>query len=114
MPTVLSPPEQRVVLRNISWETYERLLAENADCSNPRLTYDRGILEIMSPSAEHAELSRAITLLVNVVTEELEIDVRGFGSTIFRREVWRAVLSPTRAFTFNMWRTSAANPPWTL
>lgn len=98
MPTVLSPPEQRVVLRNISWETYERLLAENADCSNPRLTYDRGILEIMSPSAEHAELSRAITLLVNVVTEELEIDVRGFGSTIFRREDLARGFEPDSCF----------------
>ena len=30
MATVLNPPEQRIVLRNVSWETYERLLAENA------------------------------------------------------------------------------------
>lgn len=85
MATVLSLPEQRILLRHISWETYERLLAENTDSSNPRFTYDRGVLEIMSPSAEHEEISHVLTLLVNVVAEELDIDVRGFGSTTFRR-----------------------------
>ena len=53
MPIVLSPPEQRVVLRNVSWETYEGLLTENLERSSPRFTYDQGALEIMSPSAEH-------------------------------------------------------------
>jgi len=53
MPTVVSPPEQRVLLRNVSWETYERLLEENSDNSSPRFTYDGGVLEIMSPYAEH-------------------------------------------------------------
>jgi Uma2 family endonuclease len=86
MATVLSPPEQRIILRNVSWETYKRLLADNADSSNPRFTYDRGVLEIMSPSAEHEEFSHVLTLLVNVVAEELDIDIRGFGSTTFRRE----------------------------
>lgn len=28
MATVLSPTEERVLLRDVSWETYERLLGE--------------------------------------------------------------------------------------
>jgi Uma2 family endonuclease len=98
MATVLSLPEQRVILRNISWETYERLLVEKADCRNPRLAYDRGILEIMSPSAEREELSHVITLLVNIVTEELAIDVRGFGSTTFRRQDLARGFEPDSCF----------------
>jgi hypothetical protein len=47
---IQSPPEQRVVLHNLSWQTYDRLLAEVAGCSSLRLTYDRGTLEIISPS----------------------------------------------------------------
>jgi hypothetical protein len=46
MPTVAGEPEQRVVLRCVSWETYERLLAESADRSSPRLAYDRGVIEL--------------------------------------------------------------------
>src|ERR1044071_1260617 len=62
MATALSPPEQRIVLRNVSWETYERLLADHMDSSSPRFTYDRGALEIISPSSEHEELNRSIAL----------------------------------------------------
>ena len=39
MEIVKSPAEQRVVLHNVSWETYERLLAEHADYSAPRFAY---------------------------------------------------------------------------
>ncbi len=31
-----SPPEGRVVVRNVGWETYERLLEEDPDRSAPR------------------------------------------------------------------------------
>ena len=31
-----SPAEQRVLLRNVSWETYERLVAEREECRAPR------------------------------------------------------------------------------
>jgi hypothetical protein len=46
MATVLSPPEQRIVLRNLCWETNERLLADHTERSNPRLTYDHGVDEL--------------------------------------------------------------------
>ena len=49
MSTVLSPPEARVILHNISWSLYEQLLAAHADKSSPRFVYDRGELEITVP-----------------------------------------------------------------
>jgi len=47
---VLDPTEPSVVLEIVSWQTYENLLADLTDSSAPRLTYDRGVLELMSPS----------------------------------------------------------------
>ena len=86
MATVESRAEQRVLLRNISWETYERLLDERGDSRVPRLAYDRGELEIMSPSPEHEKFNRRIAQLVLAVTEELSIEAEDLGSTTFRRE----------------------------
>jgi len=40
--TTQGAPEPRIVLSNIEWETYERLLADQADSSAPRFAYDRG------------------------------------------------------------------------
>jgi Uma2 family endonuclease len=98
MPTVLSPPEQRVLLRNVSWETYERLLEENLDNSSPRFTYDRGVLEIMSPSAEHEWYNRLVSDLVKLLARELRIDVLDLGSTTFKRQEAEKGFEPDSCF----------------
>ncbi len=89
MTTVLNPPqigaEERFVLRNVSWETYEQLLRNYQNFSAPRFTYDQGDLEIMSPSIPHEAASDILSLLVNIICEERELDVRGLGSTTHKR-----------------------------
>ena len=45
----LNSSRARVVLHNVSWETYERILADQISSRSPRFTFDRGELEIMSP-----------------------------------------------------------------
>jgi Uma2 family endonuclease len=85
MATILDRPEQRVLLEGVSWELYEGLVRASQNRGAPRFTYDRGQLEIMSPSAEHERLKETTTLLVNIVAEELRINVEAFGSTTFRR-----------------------------
>ena len=57
MEAVKSRAEGRVLLHNVSWETYKRLIDERKDRSVPRFFYDRGELEIMSPSFEHSRLA---------------------------------------------------------
>jgi Uma2 family endonuclease len=82
METVESRAEQRVLLRNISWETCERLLDERGDSRVvPRLAYDRGDLEIMSPSSEHESVAYVVALLA----EEMRVNAYGIGSTTYRR-----------------------------
>src|SRR5208337_4756087 len=90
MATIISPPqeerEQRVVLRHVSWETYESLLADHADASSPRFTYSEGMLEIMSPSLEHEKLNQVLATIADLVAEEQEIEFENLGSTTFRRQ----------------------------
>jgi len=43
---------QRVIVRFVSWTTYKHLLADLSNQSSTRLTYDRGMLEIMGPLPE--------------------------------------------------------------
>jgi Uma2 family endonuclease len=84
-----APPSetgQRVILRGVSWETYERLLADFEDRHAVHFTFDRGALEIMVLSTKHEEPNRTLALLVEVLAEELGIDVRRLGSTTFQRE----------------------------
>lgn len=77
--------EQRVVLQNISWETYERLLAEMGENRGTRLTYDQGYLEIMSPLLEHENPKELLSAFVGVLVEELNLEVVRAGSTTLKR-----------------------------
>ena len=98
MTTVVSQPEQIVELHNVSWETYERLLADHLDSSSPRFTYDRGTLEIMSPSPEHERINRSIAMFVEVLAEEMNLDLDDLGSTTFRREDLKRGFEPDSCF----------------
>jgi Uma2 family endonuclease len=98
MATVLSPPEERTILHDVSWETYESLLADHLDRSAPRFTYDQGVLEIMSPSSEHEEISDLIKQMVYTLAGEMNLDIRGFGSTTFRREDIKRGFEPDACF----------------
>jgi Uma2 family endonuclease len=75
-----------VVLENVSWQTYEKLLMELAQCSSLRLAYDRGILEIMAPLPEHEYFKEAIGDLVKDLADELDIDYETLGSTTWKRQ----------------------------
>ena len=92
--------EQRVLLHNASWETYERLLAEREERRSPRFFYDRGVLEIVSPSTEHDGISRVVAALVEILTEEANADVFNAGSTTFKREDLARGFEPDECFYF--------------
>ena len=98
MATVLSPPDQRVLLQDINWETYESILEAHRNRSVPRFTYDQGSLEIMSPSPEHEKLKHTISVLVEVLAEGMDIDLEGLGSTTFKREDLKRGFEPDSCF----------------
>ncbi len=53
MVTTRIPSESRVVLRNISWHTFETMLAQMGEDRACQLAYDRGMLEILTPLLPH-------------------------------------------------------------
>lgn len=101
MQVVKGPAEQRMLLRNVSWETYERLIAEREERRKPRFFYDRGVLELMSPSGEHDRIGRIVAILVELLVEETGLDVDSAGSTTFKREDLERGFEPDECFYFS-------------
>ena len=95
-----SPPEGRVTLRNVGWETYERLVEEDPDRPAPRFFYDRGELEIVSPSFEHEQIADIIASLITELAVELDVDVASARSTTFKREDLLRGFEPDASFYF--------------
>jgi Uma2 family endonuclease len=94
------PAGGRVLLRNVSWETYERLMDEREERRVPRFFYDRGVMEILSPSKEHETVARVVALLVELIAAEIDLDVESAGSTTFRREDLARGFEPDECFYF--------------
>jgi Uma2 family endonuclease len=76
--------EQRVVLASVSWATYCALVDESQE-NRGRMTYDQGVLEIMSPMLSHETAKALLGRMVERFTEIRDIDMRSSKSTTFRR-----------------------------
>jgi Uma2 family endonuclease len=98
MTTIQTAQEQRVVLHDIGWGTYECLLSDYENRSGRRFTYDQGTLEVMRPLPEHEEYNRDLAMIVEIVAEESGISIRGLGATTFRREDLRLGFEPDSCF----------------
>jgi Uma2 family endonuclease len=90
--------DDRVVLPCVSWETYERLLADDEERRVPRMTYDQGVLELATPSMPHDEDAETITRIVDIVAANLGIPIRSVGSTTFRRKDLKRGFEPDASF----------------
>lgn len=86
------------VLTGVSWKTYESLMEDHLSSSAPRFTYDRGTLEIMSPSPEHEYANRRLAQLVLAICEVRDMDAEDFGSTTYRREDLERGFEPDSCF----------------
>jgi Uma2 family endonuclease len=96
---VQRPPAERVVLHNVSWRTYESLLADYPNCQAPRFAYDRGTLEIVvTILSEHEEPNRTLAFLIESVAAELDIDFRSVGGMTYRREEAQRGFEPDSSF----------------
>lgn len=82
--TAVELPESRIVMYDVAWSTYVEL-ADQRRGSVPRMTYDEGTLEWMSPKRLHENIGRTIGRLIEVYSEEKEIEVISLASTTVRR-----------------------------
>ena len=96
--TLIQTPQPGVVLKNMSWQTYESLVNELAQQRGIRLTYDRGTLEIMTPSDPHEGNKEMIGRFVETLTEELNVEIRSLGSRTCKREDLARGLEPDKCY----------------
>ncbi len=66
------------------WETFEAL-AEDRRGSMPRMTYDEGVLELLSPRRQHENIGSLIGRMVGTYTEVRGIEIQTVASTTFKR-----------------------------
>jgi Uma2 family endonuclease len=95
--TLIQSPD-RVVLKNISWQTYQSLIIDFEREPAMRLTYNLGTLEIRMPLAPHETYKKIIGRLIEAATEEFNLEIRSLGSLTCSREDLAKGLEPDQCY----------------
>jgi len=90
--------ERRILLTGVPWSTYV-VLRDTLDTPGLRMTYLRGMLEIMSPSKLHEVSKKQIARLFELFCLERDIPLYGFGSTTYRKEERERGLEPDECYS---------------
>ncbi|MBV8269267.1 MAG: Uma2 family endonuclease, partial [Planctomycetaceae bacterium] len=92
---VVSPAEQRIVLRGIDWATYEALAEQVMRSGQPiRMAYNRGDLELMSPGPLHERYKKLLSRLFEEVLIELDLPFEPSGETRWMKDEAERGLEP--------------------
>jgi len=94
----LPAPSRAALYRGVSWAEFLDLLRELDHRPGIRLAFDRGTLEIMSPSRDHEHVNDLLRCLVSTLCDELGIPRAGLGSTTWRRDDLLRAIEPDNCY----------------
>ena len=98
-PEVQETLVRRLTLTGVPWRLYDELLTVVGD-GLPRLTYDRGTLELEVPSQAHEQLKWIAGRCVEAWADSRDLDYAALGSTTWRREADLAGLEADESYYF--------------
>lgn len=90
--------EQRVVLRDLSWEAYLKILDALPQSRGSRLTYDDGVLEITVPLETHEFSGRLIECFIRTLVELMGMRMKTMGSTTMNYPHLKKGAEPDNAY----------------
>lgn len=92
--------DQIVVLHDVSWADYERILKVRGEVSVPRLNYVAGELELMTPSLPHESITSRIGRLTEVWCLEKDIEFSAYRSWTVKKKKAKSGLEPDECYVF--------------
>lgn len=97
-PLYLAPGEQRLVVHGVTFEQYATVRDVLDEFGSLHMTYQKGTLEIMSPSSEHERTGRMLSRLLEFWAVETDTRLNGYGSTTFRDRAKELGLEPDACY----------------
>jgi Uma2 family endonuclease len=94
------PGEQRIVIRGLSWDLYDRLSDAIREGDHVYLAYDGKDLEIMTTGRLHDDYKELFGRFMNAITYELAIPNRGAGQTTWKRPELERGLEADQSYYF--------------
>jgi Uma2 family endonuclease len=107
----LENPQEHMVLRNISWDAFERILDDVGE-THHRVTYQDGDLEFMTISFEHEHYGEWIGKLILFVAIEMRMPLCSGGSTTLKLALEKVGLEPDRCYWIKHEKQMRENKKW--
>lgn len=79
-------PEATLTLHGVTWETYEELLESVGEAPALRISYNEGVMQIMTVSFEHEYFAEVIERLVDRLSMILRVKIIFFGRATMKRQ----------------------------
>lgn len=98
LPSLSFEEDQHIVLRAMSWQDFEALLAIRGERSGVRMYYLDGEIEIMSPTKIHEGRKKTLARLLEIWAMELDVALNGFGSWTLKAELREAGAEPDECY----------------
>lgn len=95
---IIVQPGHQLLLQNISWEEFEYILDELGDKRGSRVSYSKGLLEIMVPLPEHELSKKMIGDLVSALLDELGVDFWPLGSVTIKKKSMSEGVEPDECY----------------
>jgi Uma2 family endonuclease len=92
-----SLPENRVSF-HVDWDGYLTIRTILGENRSAHLTYYNGILEIMTPLEAHENSSGLIGQFIEILTEELNLNIKSMESTTLDRPGLKAGAKPDQGY----------------
>ena len=93
--------ERRLIISDVTWDSYELILAKLEDNSHYRVTYLDETLEIVSPSKKHENVKSRIGFLIEFYFCKKRIKHFSMGSTTVRNRLKKAGAEPDECYCFD-------------
>jgi Uma2 family endonuclease len=101
--------DERGVIRDVSWEFYDRLSDAIGEQSHIRMAYDGKDLEIMTLGPKHEQSKGLLGSFIEAVAEGLEVEFRPVGSTTWKRAVKRRGVESDQCYYFHQAKLEASD-----
>jgi Uma2 family endonuclease len=92
------PLGQRLLIHDVDWMEFERILEELGENRSSRIAYSETILEIRMPLPKHEREKSLLGDVVKLLLDELGIDCECYGSATFKNQAMNAGIEPDDCF----------------
>ena len=94
------PPEMRVIVADVAWDLYERMVDSVREGENCRLAYDGKDIEMMSIGVYHDAIKSRVDDFIGILAGELLIDHEAVGSATWKRKNVERGIEPDLSYYF--------------